>query len=240
MNTQASKECPVCADESDDAVVREREFTRAASHELRTPLTVIRVASDLIEHDPGLSDASRRSLARIQDAVSGMEAIIDALLLLARGERCTMQVERFSVRDLVEQEVAHVQPMLAHKQLGLEVIYTAEPVLHAPPCVLRVMLGNLLTNAARYTDSGKVSVTLHPDRLQVEDTGIGMDANTLARACEPFYHAESEQGEQTVGPGMGLAIAHRLGQRCGWPLQLSSTPGQGTCASILFGDAVRD
>lgn len=237
MNSSSlQSSCHAGAAVADDAS-REREFTRAASHELRTPLTVIRVASDLIEHDPGLSEASKRSLARIQDAVSGMEAIIDALLLLARGERCAMEAEYFSVRELVEQELAHVRPLLEHKQLKLDVKLDAAPVLHAPPCVLRVMLGNLLNNAARFTDAGEVRVRLGSDRLSVEDTGIGMDAATLARACEPFYRGESEQG---VGPGLGLAIAHRLGQRCGWPLQLQSAPGQGTCASILFGDAIRD
>ena len=73
---------PFAANPSPEAAERERDFTRDASHELRTPLTVIRVASDLIAHDDGLSPASRRSLARIQDAVAGTGARVDGPLFL--------------------------------------------------------------------------------------------------------------------------------------------------------------
>ena len=80
-------------------------------------------------------------------------------------------------------------------------------------------------------------VRLKEGSVEVEDSGIGMDAATLARAFEPFYRGE---GEQYVGSGLGLSIAHRLGQRCGWPLRLDSAPGRGTRASILFGRTHRD
>lgn len=227
----------IAADPPPDAAERERDFTRDASHELRTPLTVIRVASDLIAHDVGLSSASRRSLARIQDAVAGMEAVIDALLFLARCEQAPLGVDDVVVREVVEREIDRIRPALRHKELALHLEVEAEPVLHAPPRVLQVMLGNLLANAVRFTDAGGVVVRLKEGSVEVEDSGIGMDAATLARAFEPFYRGE---GEQYVGSGLGLSIAHRLGQRCGWPLRLDSTPGQGTRASILFGRACRD
>ena len=72
------------------------------------------------------------------------------------------------------------------------------------------------------------------DRIVVEDTGIGMDAATLARAFEPFYRMDSA----ATGSGLGLSVARRLGQRCGWPVQLISTPGRGTQATILFGSSI--
>lgn len=215
------------------ALLRERDFSRDASHELRTPLTVIRVASDLIAHDEALSTQSRRSLGRIQDAVAGMEAIIDALLLLSRSERVPLQIEDVDVRLVVERELGRIRPLLEQRRLSLDLDVEAEPVVRAPPQALPVMLGNLLGNAARFTDIGGVRVRLLADRLEVLDTGIGMDAATLARACEPFYHGDGE-GKPAIGPGLGLSIARRLGQRCGWPLRLSSVPGQGTCASIEF------
>lgn len=228
---------PIDAGLLPDAAQRDRDFTRDASHELRTPLTVIRVASDLIAHDAGLSPASRRSLARIQDAVAGMEAVIDALLFLARCDQAPLGVDDVVVRDVVEREIDHVRPLLRHKQLNLQLEVEAEPVLHAPPRVLQVMLGNILSNAVQFTDTGGVVVRLKEGSVEVEDSGIGMDAATLARAFEPFYRGE---GEQYVGSGLGLSIAHRLGQRCGWPVRLESTPGQGTRASILFGRINRD
>lgn len=237
---QTSSVPPLSPELSDSLAVqegRERDFSRDASHGLRTPLTVIRVASDLIEHDLGLSDASRRSLSRIQDAVAGMEAIIDALLLLARGEQCALDAELFRVQDVLEQELERIGPLLQHKQLALQLELEADPVLHAPPRILAVMLGNLLANAVQFTMAGQVRVRVREDRIDVEDTGIGMDAATLARAFEPFYRG---QGEQVGGGGLGLSVAYRLGQRCGWPVLLESNCGQGTRASIVFGQARQD
>ncbi|RZA20128.1 MAG: HAMP domain-containing histidine kinase [Lysobacteraceae bacterium] len=212
-------------------VARERDFTRDAGHELRTPLTVIRVAADLIANDEALSERSRRSLVRIQGANATMESLMDALLLLARDESVALETEDFAVRDVVEHELERVRPLVESKGLEMDWQVDAEPVIHAPPRVLEVMLGNLLSNAVRFTDSGRVGVRLSADRLEVSDTGIGMDAAALARAFEPFYRANIEQ---QAGPGLGLSIAHRLGLRCRWPLQLASKPGEGTRAIILF------
>ncbi|MEO5963062.1 MAG: HAMP domain-containing sensor histidine kinase [Thermomonas sp.] len=216
----------------DAFVARERDFTRDASHELRTPLTVIRVATDLISHDEGLSERSRRSLIRIQGANTAMESIMDALLMLARDQDVVLETEDFLVMDVVEAEVARVRPLLVGKPVQLELAIHAQPELHAPPRVLGVMLCNLLGNAVRYTDVGHIRVRLLADRIEVEDTGIGMDAATLARAFEPFYRIDAA----ATGAGLGLSIAQRLGKRCGWAVQLTSTPGKGTRASILFGN----
>lgn len=221
----------------DTYVTRERDFTRDASHELRTPLTVIRVATDLIGHDEGLSARSRRSLARIQGAAESMEALMSALLLLARDSDVPLETEDFDVREVVEHEMDKVRSVLEDKGVSLLLDVQAQPVLHAPPRVLQVILCNLLSNAARFTDAGSVQVRLLQDRIEIEDTGIGMDAAALARAFEPFYRASIEQ---PVGPGLGLSIAQRLGQRCGWPLHLASVPGQGTCATLLFAAVNRD
>ena len=222
----------------DAYVARERDFTRDASHELRTPLTVIRVATDLIAHDEGLSARSRRSLTRIQGATESMESLMSALLLLARDRDVALETEDFDVREVLEHEMDKVRPLLEDKGVALMLDVQAEPVLHAPPRVMQVILCNLLSNAARFTDAGTVQVRLLQDRVEIEDTGIGMDAAALARAFEPFYRASIEQ--QMIGPGLGLSIAQRLGQRCGWPLQLTSVPGQGTRACILFGPVDRD
>lgn len=219
------------ADRVGDFVQRERDFTRDASHELRTPLTVIRVATDMMLGDPDTQPATLRSLARVQRAGRDMEAVIDAFLILAREADIAPQSAEFEVRDIVQDQVERVRPMLADKPVAIEVIDNGAPRLFGPPHVLAVMLGNLLSNAASFTDHGSIEVRLSPDRIEVRDSGIGMDAKTLAKAFDPFYRADIAREDSQ---GMGLSIARRLGDRMGWPLSLHSLSGEGTTATIRF------
>ncbi|MDH5822192.1 HAMP domain-containing sensor histidine kinase [Luteimonas sp. RD2P54] len=212
-------------------VRRERDFTRDASHELRTPLTVIRVATDMLLTDPELQPRALRSLQRIQRASRDMEAVIDAFLILAREAQVAPESVELDVREVVFEEVEKARPLLAGKPVDLRVTGTATPRLHAPPRVLGVMLGNLLSNACVFTEAGSVEVEVAPDRLVVRDTGIGMSAETLERAYDPFYRAD----QFASGKGMGLSIVRRLGERFGWPVALESVPGRGTTAVIRFG-----
>jgi signal transduction histidine kinase len=212
-------------------VRRERDFTRDASHELRTPLTVIRVASDMLAEDPDLPARASRSLKRIQRAGRDMEQVVDAFLILARESEVEPQREDFDVRDVVYEQVEQVRPLLAGKPVELGVLEAASPRLHASPRVLGVMLDNLLRNACTFTEHGRIDVRIDRDRVIVQDTGIGMSEETLRRAYDPFYRADLENPS---GKGMGLSIVRRLGERFGWPVQLSSVPGQGTLAVIRF------
>ena len=212
-------------------VQRERDFTRDASHELRTPLTVIRVATDLMMADPDANERQLRSLARVQRAGRDMEAVIDAFLILAREAEVEPLSEDFDVREVVNHEVSRVQPLLSGRPIELEVIDQGAPRLFAPPHVLAVMVGNLLGNAVRFTDQGRIELVLMPDRIVVRDTGIGMSRETLIKAFDPFYRADPNREE---GRGMGLSIVRRLGERFGWPVSLDSQQGKGTVATISF------
>jgi signal transduction histidine kinase len=219
-----------------DFVQRERNFTRDASHELRTPLTVIRVASDLMLADPEATPRQQRSLLRVQRAGRDMEAVIDAFLILAREAEVEPVSEEFDVREIVAHEIERVQPLLVGRPIELGVTDEGAPHLFAPPHVLAVMVGNLLSNAVRFTDRGRIDLHLRRDRIEVRDTGIGMSPEAVARAFDPFWRADPLREE---GRGMGLSIVRRLGERFGWPVSLVSTPGEGTTVQIRFGQDTR-
>ena len=210
---------------------RERDFTRDASHELRTPLTVIRVASDIMLADPATPPHSQRSLLRIQRAGRDMEAVIDAFLILAREGGVAPQSEEVDVLDLVLEEVEKARPLLQGKPVELRVVEAARPSVLAPPMVLSVIVGHLLSNACTFTEAGSVEVTVEADAVVVRDTGIGMSSEALRRAGEPFYRADAFN---PTGKGFGLSIAYRLGRRFGWPLTLESAPHEGTTARLRF------
>lgn len=212
-------------------VARERNFTRDASHELRTPLTVIRVASDMALADETASPRQQRSLHRIQRAGRDMEAVIDAFLILAREADVEPQLEMFDVTEIVRYEVDTAAELLTDRPVHVELHGIEGVELHGPPRVLQVVVSNLVRNACNYTDEGRVDVYVEHDRVRVRDTGIGMSAQALARAFEPFYRAEPERPQ---GTGLGLSIVRRLCKRFGWTVTLTSEPGQGTEATVIF------
>ena len=212
-------------------VEREHNFTRDASHELRTPLTVIRVAGDMMADDPLLSPSARRSLRRIQSSGREMEALIESFLILAREGDTGLPDEDFSVVEVVREEMEKARPLLAGKQVQLQLSQEAELELHAPSRVLSVMLANLLRNACHYTEQGAITVTVRRTSVVVSDTGVGMKTDELGRVFEPFYRAGNRH---TDGQGIGLSIVRRLSERYCWPVRLESEPGKGTTATISF------
>ena len=212
-------------------VARERNFTRDASHELRTPLTVIRVASDMALGDQDMTPRLRRGLQRIQRAGRDMEAVIDAFLILAREADVEPQVELFDVNEIVRYEVDNARELIAGRPVEIHLHSNGPVMLHAPPRVLQVVVSNLLRNACSYTDEGRIDVDVEADRVVVRDTGIGMSAEALGRAFEPFYRAEPSRPQ---GTGLGLSIVRRLCDRFGWKIALTSEPGQGTQATIHY------
>ena len=228
---QLSRALVGLAERVGDFVERERDFTRDASHELRTPLTVIRVAADMMIGDPETPERTQRSLARIQRAGRDMEAVIDAFLILAREAGNAPQSTEFDVIEVATEQVERARPLAAGKPVEVELVDHGATTLFGPAHVLAVMLGNLLSNAVKFTEQGRVEVHLFGDRVEVRDTGIGMDPDTLDNAFKPFWRADMTR-EQSAG--MGLSIAHRLGERLGWPVTLESLPGNGTVATIRF------
>lgn len=218
-------------------VERERQFTRDASHELRSPLTVIKIAADVLLADGDLTPYAQRSVTRIKKACRDMEALIEAFLILAREGDTGLPEEDFLIGDVVDEEIERAEPLVAGKPVELRANIGHNFALHASPKVVSVMLGNLLRNACLYTDSGTVTVTIGEDYVEVEDTGVGMKPEDVARAFQPFFRASNSQ---RGGHGVGLTIVRRLSDRFGWPVELHSELGVGTRARIRFPDARPD
>lgn len=212
-------------------VARERNFTRDASHELRTPLTVIRMASDMALADFGLTPRLQRSLQRIQRAGRDMEAVIDAFLLLAREVDVEPQSELFDVGDVVRYEAGNAEELLIGKPVELRLLIQGPQPLVGPPRAMHVVMANLLGNACIYTDAGVVEVQVGDGRVVIRDTGIGINADGLARIFEPFYRPDTGRPQ---GLGLGLPIVRRLCERCGWRITLDSEEGRGTTVTLYY------
>lgn len=214
-------------------IQRERDFTREASHELRTPLTVVSVAADMLRRDPELPPRMQRSVDRVQVAARDMEAVVDALLILAREDE-PGSIETFDALDVAGEAVAIGEALLREQpgsgSIRLALVEHAAPRLRGSRRALAVILEQLVRNACTFTTDGSIEVVVEPDRVEVRDTGVGMEHDVLERAFEPFYRADQYVG----GRGLGLAIVRRLAMRFGWSVDIDSTPGKGTSVTVGF------
>jgi two-component system sensor histidine kinase BaeS len=127
----------------------------------------------------------------------------------------------------------------AHRAVAVEqgvalTVEAAAPVwVNADPDRLRQVLGNLLSNAVRYTDAGgnvlvRVRSTVAEALLTVKDTGMGMTPYDMARVFDRFWRADPARQRATGGSGLGLTIAHRIVSDHGGRIEVSSQPGRGT------------
>ncbi len=212
-------------------ITRERNFTRDASHELRSPLTVINIATDLLLSEQELSEHDRKTVLRIKRAITDMEELIEALLLLARESDQALSKDHVCVNDVIDEEINRVQLLIEEKDLKIN--FRAEYRLHvdASDKVLSVMLGNLLRNAVQYTDKGSVDITVTSNSVIISDSGRGISPRQVNEIFKPYYRGSDNT---TPGHGVGMTIVKRLSDRFNWPISISSIPGQGTRVEVQF------
>ncbi|MEZ5455959.1 MAG: HAMP domain-containing sensor histidine kinase [Lysobacteraceae bacterium] len=218
------------SDQLNERVVRDREFNADVSHELRTPLAVIRGAVELLMGQPDLSDKARSRLLRIERAVQQGTDLTTALLMLSRGERGEGVTD---VRRLAEQLADAHRVNLGNKPITVTVDGQSELLVEAPDAILSVALGNLIVNAFKYTKQGEVAIHVLGDRVEVHDTGPGIDAEEALHLFDRGYRGRSSEGSK--GAGIGLSIVRRLCELYGWRVSLRPRQDRlGVIASLEF------
>jgi PAS domain S-box-containing protein len=211
------------------------EFVANAAHELRTPLAAIVSGVDVLEAGAKDLPAERdRFLAHIAREAARLTRLSAALLQLARLQ---------SGVEAPRAEIVPLAPILASVAAGLrpadgvklDVRCPNEAAAIASRGLLEQALTSIATNAARYTESGRITLSVaQPNgrvRIRVRDTGHGMTPEALARAGERFYRGDPGG---PAGFGLGLAIARESIEAMGGSLALESTPGEGTTADIVL------
>lgn len=204
---------------------RERNFTRDASHELRSPLTVIKMSVDMLAEEEGLTDFGERSLQRIRRSTREMEALVEALLILARESDNGVDEEVFVVNDAVRHELDFARDMLVGRPIELQLEEPSRFALRGSPRVFAVLFWQLIRNACQQTERGRVVVTVMPGMVVVANQSEPL-AEPASAGKMPLYGADRH--------GFELAIAQRISDRFEWPLELKTRPGSQNVASIRF------
>ena len=196
---------------------RERNFTRDASHELRSPLTVIKMSADMLADETGLSDFGERSVQRVKRAAREMEALVEALLILARDSDLGSDDEEFVVNDVLRHDLEDVREVLQGRPLELHLEEHARFALRASPRVFSVLCWQLIRNACQQAERGRIVVS------------ITAGAVAVCNRVESSVSAVDRHGFE-------LAIARRISERFAWPLELQTRDGGELLARIRFPD----
>ena len=204
---------------------RERNFTRDASHELRSPLTVIKMSVDMLAEEEGLSDFGARSVRRIKRAACEMEMLVEALLILAREADTAKDHQRFIVNDVLRRELESARELLTGWPIELQLEEPARFALEGSAQVFSVLCWQLIRNACQQTEQGRVMVSVTHGVVSVSnhaDPSMPGDSSRPLRAHGADRH------------GFELAIAQRISDRFGWPLELQTRVGHENIARIRF------
>lgn len=214
---------------------RERQFTSDASHELRTPLTALQAILSVTRERQRSTQEYQQALDDLSDETERMRGLVEDLLRLARGESgASLHPVSLNLSTLLSDVADSLRPLAVSKGLALTCdLPPALPFDGDMDALIRLFV-NLLDNAIKYTESGSVSLSARQEknilRVQVTDTGTGIQPKHLPHIFERFYRVESARSSN--GAGLGLTIAQQIVQAHGGNIAVESTPNVGTTFTV--------
>ena len=242
---QRTHELAIARDAALQASRTKSSFLANMSHELRTPLNAIIGYSELIQEDARDSEnaALIRDASRISHAGHHLLSLISNVLDLSKIEAGKMELDirPVSIADLADSIHITVEPLLGDNRLEI-VVADDVTQIHCDVTRLRQILLNLLSNACKFTEHGLITLgvsrkTEHGQAwvcFRVQDTGIGMSAEQIRTLFDEFTQADQSTTRKYGGTGLGMAISHKLCQAMGGNITVQSTPGQGSCFTVLL------
>jgi signal transduction histidine kinase len=222
---------------------RSRDFLADVSHELRTPLSALRMNTELLQGPAGSDPATRAEfLATSRQQLDRMDWLAQNLLELSKLESGLLRLDLRpdDLRSTVESAFEQAEPAGRRRGVSLELRLAPAPVRvrHDPQRIGQVV-ANLVGNAIKFTPGGgSVVVTLesHRDgaRLEVRDTGVGIDATEIPRIFERFYRGSRANEARGSGSGLGLAIVKSIVDMHGGRISVESRVGSGTTFAVIL------
>jgi signal transduction histidine kinase len=214
-------------------------FARHLAHELRTPLGHLAGLNDLLQGtlDPTPGTPAANLLRLQREATAQMIRLVDDLLAMARADQEPLDACAVDLAAMCRELLPELPPV-AGRAAPVDWQFEPLPPVQGAPGLLRMVLGNLLSNAAKYTrDTPAPRVRVCGERradgrlvVRVQDNGIGFDPARAAELFQPFVRLHD--GQHADGIGVGLSIAQRIVERHGGTIVADSVPGQG--ASFLL------
>jgi signal transduction histidine kinase len=212
-------------------------FLAAASHDLRQPMAALIIFLEQLEFEKQLSVSGKDVLEHAQQATTSLCNLLDGLLDISRldGHAVNPRIRSFEIQeilDVLEDEFRQIA-----EQKGIRLKFSpSSAVVRSDIILLQQILRNLISNALRYTPSGRVLVGCRHRNgmlvIEVHDTGIGIAEDQLCRIFEEFYQVNNPERDRQQGLGLGLSIVDRAAKLLEHPVTLISIPGKGSTFAV--------
>lgn len=218
-------------------------FLAAMSHELRTPLSAIVGFADILREGRAgdLNSEQSKQVGLIGESGRHVLHLVEEMLDIARIDSGHMELEErvFDLGDIVSRVVETLSPLARSGSTTIDVsgADTLGTTVGDRYRVEQVLL-NIVGNAVKYTDAGRVDVRARRDGtrivIDVEDTGCGIAAKDIDRVFDDYYRVVSDSGRSTSGAGLGLAVSRRLARLMGGDVTVVSAPGSGSTFTLTL------
>jgi Na+/proline symporter/signal transduction histidine kinase/CheY-like chemotaxis protein len=233
--TEVNKALAIAKRKADEANLAKTRFLAAASHDVLQPLNAARLyATSLVERQ--ISEPEAKLARNIDASLEAVEEILNVLIEISRLDagRLEPDITTFALNDVFERLEVEFQPLAREKRLELRIVPTNLWV-SSDRRLLRRMLQNLVSNAIKYTTSGRVLVGVRHRgskiSIQVHDTGPGIPVAKRSLIFKEFQRLE-ETANSVRGLGLGLAIVERIGKVLDHRIELESLPGRGSLFAV--------
>ena len=222
---------------AEQANLAKSQFLAAASHDLRQPLYALSLFSSSLQ-GLRLDEEAQGVVGKIHGNIAALESLFNALLDISKLDAGVVQPEAaaVSIQSVFARLAQYFEENARQRGLVLHFAPCGQWVL-ADPVMLEQILGNLISNALRYTERGRVLVGCRregPDRMRLEvwDTGLGVAPRDRERIFEDFVQVANPERDRRKGLGLGLAIAKRTAELLSSRITLRSWPGEGSVFAL--------
>ena len=223
-------------DDAERANLAKSRFLAAASHDLRQPVQslvfLVEALSGKLQDHPALP-----VVELINNSLDALRMLLDGILDISKLDAGVVvpEVVEFPIASILRRLGEEYRLHAAQRRLDLRVV-CSDTSVRSDPALLERIIRNLIENALRYTQQGRIVVGCRRQggnlRIIVADTGIGIPADQLGLIFEEFHQVANPERDRTQGLGLGLAIVRRLSGMLGHTVQVHSMLGRGSCFAL--------